>query len=80
MLAFLGYIKEYKTIVEAVADEECKETTRKALYESGAGLVRGHGFDEKHHRDYIERTMTPFANPNIKAELSRVSRNPLRKL
>ncbi|KAF8915227.1 mannitol dehydrogenase domain-containing protein [Mucidula mucida] len=80
MLAFLGYIKGYKTIAEAVADEECKETTRKALYESGAGLIRRHGFDEKDHRDYIERTMMRFANPNIKDELARVSRNPLRKL
>ncbi|KAF8914957.1 mannitol-1-phosphate 5-dehydrogenase [Mucidula mucida] len=80
ILAFLGYIKGYKTMAEAVADDHCKGTTKKALHESGAALIRRHGFDEKQHHDYIERTMTRYANPNIKDELSRVSRNPLRKL
>ncbi|KAF9049606.1 mannitol dehydrogenase [Hymenopellis radicata] len=80
ILAFLGYIKGYRTMAEAVADDHCKGTTRKALHESGAALIRRHGFDEKQHHDYIERTMIRYANPDIKDELSRVSRNPLRKL
>ncbi|KAJ7578149.1 mannitol dehydrogenase domain-containing protein [Mycena floridula] len=80
MLAFLGHVKSYETINEAIDDEEIRGITRAALEESGAALVKKHGFDEKEHKDYIQKTMTRYANPNIHDELARVSRNPLRKL
>lgn len=80
MLAFLGHVKGYKTINDSVQDEELVNITRSSLEQSGAALVKKHGFDEKEHKQYIEVTMMRFANPNIHDDLVRVSRKPLRKL
>ncbi|BFZ64414.1 hypothetical protein YB2330_005557 [Saitoella coloradoensis] len=80
MLAFLGFVKGYKTINEAFDDEEIRKIAHGALEESGAALIKKHGFDEKEHNEYIGKTMMRYANPNIHDELPRVSRKPLRKL
>ena len=80
ILGFLGYLKGYSSIKQSFNDEEIRGITRGALGESGAGLVKKHGFDEKKHEEYIERTMGRYANPHIDDEVVRVSRNPLRKL
>ncbi|KIY69123.1 mannitol-1-phosphate 5-dehydrogenase [Cylindrobasidium torrendii FP15055 ss-10] len=80
MLAFTGYIKGLKTIDEAVHDEQCRHIAKHAIQESGAALIRKHGFTEEEHREYIDRTMTRYANPNIKDQLERVARNPKSKL
>lgn len=51
-----------------------------ALDESGATLVRKHGFDKGHHHRYILRILKRFENPKLADEVARVGRQPLRKL
>lgn len=80
ILAFIGHLKGYTTIDDAIRDEELKSITRAALSESGAALVKKHNFDHEQHEEYIEKTMKRYANPNIHDELARVSRKPMRKL
>jgi mannitol-1-phosphate 5-dehydrogenase len=79
-LAFLGYVKGYKVLQDAIADESIRSITRKALEESGAALVKKHSFDPEQHKKYIDRTMSRFANPNLHDDIVRVLRNPIRKL
>ncbi|CDO68268.1 hypothetical protein BN946_scf184842.g31 [Trametes cinnabarina] len=79
--AYLGFLKGYNTIDEAIRDEEIRDTVRNALLnEGGAALRRKHKFDEEEYRQYVEKTMERFANPRLKDEIVRVGRQPLRKL
>ncbi|OSD07545.1 mannitol dehydrogenase domain-containing protein [Trametes coccinea BRFM310] len=79
--AYLGFLKGYNTIDEAIRDEDIRETVRKALLnEGGAALWKKHNFDEDEYRQYVEKTMERFANPRLKDEIVRVGRQPLRKL
>lgn len=78
--AYLGYLKGYSTVDESLKDPKIEEIVHKAMLESGAALCKKYGFDEKEHQKYIEKIMNRFRNPYIKDDVSRVGREPLRKL
>ncbi|TFK81837.1 mannitol-1-phosphate 5-dehydrogenase [Polyporus arcularius HHB13444] len=79
--AYLGFLKGYKTIDQAVRDEEIRAVVHAALWdEAGAALRRKHKFDEGEYREYVEKIMERFSNPRLKDEVTRVGREPLRKL
>lgn len=78
--AYLGVLKGYRTIDEAIADEEIYETVHAAMTESGDGLIRKHGFDKQAHYQYIDKIIGRFKNPYLKDDVTRVGREPLRKL
>ncbi|KAI0771168.1 mannitol dehydrogenase domain-containing protein [Trametes elegans] len=79
--AYLGFIKGYSTIDEAIRDDDIRATVRSALlHEGGAALRRRHQFDENEYVQYVEKTLARFANPKLKDEIVRVGRQPLRKL
>ncbi|KAI0373762.1 mannitol dehydrogenase domain-containing protein [Pilatotrama ljubarskyi] len=79
--AYLGYLKGYSTIDEAIRDQEIRDTVRNALLnEGGAALRKKHKFDEQEYREYVEKVMERFANPKLKDDIVRVGRQPLRKL
>lgn len=81
IVAYLGYLKGYSTIDEAVRDEAIRNVVHGALLdEGGAALVRKHGFEKAAHHEYVEKIMSRFANPKLKDEIVRVGRQPLRKL
>lgn len=78
--AYLGTLKGYKTIDEAIADPQIYETVRGAMSESGEGLVKKYGFDHDAHFKYIDKIIKRFKNPYLKDDVTRVGRDPLRKL
>ncbi|KAI0632449.1 mannitol dehydrogenase domain-containing protein [Trametes polyzona] len=79
--AYLGFLKGYTTIDEAIRDGDIRETVRRALLdEGGAALRRRHKFDEDEYGQYVQKTLDRFANPKLKDEIVRVGRQPLRKL
>lgn len=80
--AYLGYIKGYKTVDEALEDPQIHKIVRGALKESGAALLKKHNhFTKEEHEAYIEKILEGrFKNPNIKDEVTRVGRGPRRKL
>jgi len=80
MLAFLGFLKGYKTIDEAVRDLQLRKIAQGGMEESGAALIKKHGFDPAEHERYVQKSLSRFENSNIHDDLVRVSRNPLRKL
>ncbi len=53
--AYLGYLRGYATVQEAIADSTVRETVRGVLKETGQLLVQKYGFDPKDHRKYIEK-------------------------
>lgn len=78
--AYLGTLKGHKTIDEAIADEKIYEIVHAAMTESGDGLIRKHGFDTEAHYHYIDKIIGRFKNPYLKDDVTRVGREPLRKL
>lgn len=78
--AYLGFINNKKTIYEAVNDEGIKDIVLGAMRESGAVLVKRHGFKENEHEAYIQKILSRFFNPYLEDSVLRVGREPMRKL
>lgn len=78
--AYLGYLRGYETIQQAMADEGLTGLVREVLEETGAVLVQKHGFDAEQHSKYIDKILERFRNPALTDEVSRVGRSPVRKL
>lgn len=78
--AYLGNLAGYKTIAEAIAQDEVKQDVLGTLGETGKVLTTKYGFDSDQHQTYIEKIIGRFANPYIVDDVQRVGRAPLRKL
>ncbi|KGE18682.1 mannitol-1-phosphate 5-dehydrogenase [Paenibacillus wynnii] len=78
--AYLGFLRGYETIQQAMADEQLTSLVREVLLETGAVLVSKHGFDQAEHTKYIDKNLERFRNPSLTDEVSRVGRSPIRKL
>ncbi|ADI26575.1 mannitol-1-phosphate 5-dehydrogenase [Geobacillus sp. C56-T3] len=80
LAAYLGYLRNYETVQEAMNDEDIRWNVEQALSESGAVLVKKHGWDANEHRAYIDTTIGRFMNPSLSDDILRVARSPIRKL
>ncbi|EGR1547378.1 mannitol-1-phosphate 5-dehydrogenase [Vibrio parahaemolyticus] len=78
--AYLGCLKGYRTIREAIEDPNIHAEVKQAMQESGEVLIRRYGFDHDMHNAYIEKILGRFANPYLVDEVDRVGRQPIRKL
>ncbi|WP_223068194.1 mannitol-1-phosphate 5-dehydrogenase [Paenibacillus caui] len=78
--AYFGYLKGCATIQDAMSDPDIQASVRGALQETGALLIRKHGFDPSKHNQYIEKILGRFSNPHFNDQVTRVARSPLRKL
>ena len=78
--AYLGKLRGIPTIDQAIADEEIYGIVSAAMKESGDGLIRKHGFDAEKHAAYIQKIIGRFKNPYLQDDVTRVGREPLRKL
>ncbi|AOZ92610.1 mannitol-1-phosphate 5-dehydrogenase [Paenibacillus crassostreae] len=78
--AYLGYLRDYATIQQAMADVQLTALVREVLDETGAVLVNKHNFDPAQHSKYIDKILERFRNPALTDEVTRVGRSPLRKL
>lgn len=80
MTAYFGFMKGYQTIDESIADPKIFAIVKGAMQESGRGLIKKYDFDEKAHFQYIDKIIGRFKNPYLKDDVSRVGREPIRKL
>ena len=78
--AYLGVMKGYETIDQAIADEKIFNIVKGAMVESGNGLITKHGFKAEDHWAYVETSLGRYRNPYLKDILVRVGREPYRKL
>ena len=78
--AYLGKLKGLSTIADSIADEEIYTIVKAAMQESGEGLVAKYGFDRDAHFAYIDKIIGRFRNPHLQDDVTRVGREPLRKL
>lgn len=78
--AYFGVLKGLPTIKEAIENPDIYALVHEAMEQSGAGLVKKHGFDAEAHAAYIEKIIKRFKNPYLQDDVTRVGREPLRKL
>jgi len=80
MAAYLGFLKGYKYIYEAMMDNEIKEKVMRALQEIGKALIKKHPLLNEDLQDHIEDLCKRFSNKALADTVTRVGRDPLRKL
>lgn len=78
--AYLGTIKGLPTIDAAIKNDEIYDIVSSAMKESGDGLIKKYDFDPEKHSAYIKKIIGRFKNPYLQDDVTRVGREPLRKL
>lgn len=78
--AYLGLIKKYKTIYEAMLDSNIEKIVKDVMHESGSVLIKRYKFNKEDHLSYINKIFLRFKNPLLSDELVRIGRNPIQKL
>lgn len=79
-IAYVGSYYGYKTISEAIANEEVEKIVSHVLKETGLALIKKYNLDESEHLLYSQAIIERFKNPYIVDEVARVGRDPIRKL
>ena len=79
-IAYVAYSKGIPTIKEAMQDNDIVEMVKKVLGETGDLLIAKHQFDADAHKKYIDKMIHRFSNPHISDDVSRVARQPIRKM
>ncbi len=78
--AYLGYLKGYDYIYEAINDTQINDEVRKALAETGEALIRKHKLCPEEHQAHIDDLLDRFANVALGDQVVRVGGDPVRKL
>ncbi|QCI24068.1 mannitol-1-phosphate 5-dehydrogenase [Buchnera aphidicola (Macrosiphoniella sanborni)] len=78
--AYLGLIKKYRTIQEAIKDPKIRIIVQSAMQESGAILIKRYNLNQNDHLDYIKKIFFRFENSILSDCLERIARNPIQKL
>lgn len=79
-LAYLGFVKGYPTVQDAIKDEEVKEIATEAMRESTKLLVEKYGFTNEELEKKIQESLVRFSATFVMDDVLRVGRSPLRKL
>ncbi len=78
--AYLGYLRGYYYVYQAMNDAQISTAVRAAMIETGKALVKKHGLDPAEHQAHIEDLISRFGNVALGDQVSRVGGDPLRKL
>ena len=78
--AYLGARRGHKYIHEAVCDTEVRTIVEGIMQECSEALVAEFGLDAESQRAYCQQILHRFANRAIGDTVSRVARDPMRKL
>lgn len=79
-IAFLGYLKKYKFIHEAIKDEEIKKIIVGFHKEAVQALSIKHKININILKEYSNKLLKRFENEYLKDDVTRVGRDPVRKL
>lgn len=78
--AYHGYLAGIGTIHEVMAQPRLRAKVEAVLEETGAMLTARHHFPDAVHEAYVQKTLARFANERLRDRVTRVARNPIRKL
>ena len=77
---YLGWLKGYEVMCDAVRDPWIQGIVRGAMVESGEALIHKHGFSREEIEAYREGFFPRVASPLIQDPVARVIRSPRRKI
>lgn len=80
LAAYTGYKAGKETVQDALQDPAVEKQVRQGLEETGKLICEKHDFDPSEHKLYIEKILGRFTNPFIVDEVTRVARQPIKKL
>jgi mannitol-1-phosphate 5-dehydrogenase len=78
--AYLGALKGYRYVHSAIRDAEIRSAVLAAMEEGRRGLVRRYGAELAGSRADLDAIVARFENAALNDRVSRVARDPLRKL
>jgi len=78
--AYLGHLKGYRYIHSAIRDDEIRNSVMQAMVEGQRGIAALHGEDFAGGLAHLEQILERFGNAAITDPVSRVARDPSRKL
>lgn len=78
--AYLGWLKGYEYMWQAMRDPQVRGIAEAALAETGEALIKRHGFTPEKHQAHIDDLLERFGNVALGDQVSRVGRDPIRKL
>ncbi|PRO67154.1 mannitol-1-phosphate 5-dehydrogenase [Alkalicoccus urumqiensis] len=78
--SYIGARRGYETVQQAMQDGDVETAVRQVLAETGRLLREKYGFDAGDHETYIDTTVERFKNPELTDGITRVARQPLKKL
>jgi mannitol-1-phosphate 5-dehydrogenase len=79
-VAYHGFVAGADKISDAVAIPAVRSELESVLAETSDLLVRRHELDPEVHRAYVQAIIARFENPHLPDTVTRVGRQPLRKL
>jgi mannitol-1-phosphate/altronate dehydrogenase len=83
MIGYLGHFAGYQLVWEAVQDERIARITKQTMRAIGHELYRRWSYQEEGYADikeYIEWRWTRYGNRDLNDTVSRLCRDPIRKL
>lgn len=78
--AYLGWLKKYKYIYQAIRDREIRKIVLLALDEATRVLVKRDKITLQTHKRYINDLINRYNNKFLKDTIERVAKDPIRKL
>ncbi|GBC96572.1 Mannitol-1-phosphate 5-dehydrogenase [bacterium HR16] len=80
ILGYLGWLKGYTYVHEAMVDEQIRSMLDEAMQEVSEALIRKHGFTREEMREHLLDLYRRFENTALGDTIARVARDPERKL
>lgn len=80
ILAYLGFLKKYKYIHEAMSDKKIRKIVVGSMNEITEGLIKAKYVPKNFAEKYKKKEISRFQNKLLFDPISRVAREPLRKL
>jgi len=78
--AYLGYLRGYEYVWQAMKDSQIEELVRNAERETGEALIKKYGFSPEEHWEHVEDLIHRFGNVALGDQVTRVGGDPMRKL
>jgi mannitol-1-phosphate 5-dehydrogenase len=80
MLGYMGYLRGHTYGYQALSDPPIDALLHQALSESGRSLMAEHGLDPVAMAEHVQCLLDRFANRALGDPISRLARDPMRKL
>lgn len=81
VLAYFGYIKGYRFIHESIRDKEIRKIFNRVIEEISQSLyLKYRTIDKREYQEYISDLIERFENQLLMDPITRVGRDPIRKL